>query len=221
MWLAGWAFVAVVWVMAILLGKVFKLIGLDLLDVLLGRMWMILALTGAALGAGIAMLRERAQILALMQRVVTTILAVLANLLALGLVVFLAAIPITGPDPLWSATRSTSPILLGCIIGALCLINAVIGEEPSHEARSPLLRASVGALGLRTLPLALIATLSTGIRIHQYGLTPDRLRAAVFAAIACAYGLAYGFTLAHRRMGAAAYLRAANLRLATVLQCWR
>lgn len=217
LWLAAWAFVAVVWAMATLLGELFRLIGIAFLSHLLGRPWMLLALTGTALGAGIALLRERDNILALMQRVVTTILSVLAPLLAVGLLVFLAAIPFTGLGPLWGATRSTSPILLGCIIGALCLANAALGEETAHESRSPLLRASVGALGVSILPLALIAALSTGIRIHQYGLTPDRLWAVIFAAIACAYGLAYIVTLAHRRLCAAPFLRTANLRLAVAL----
>ncbi|MEE4451557.1 DUF4153 domain-containing protein [Novosphingobium resinovorum] len=214
LWLAAWAFVGVVWAMATLLGQLFKLIGIVVLAELLGETWMMLTLSGAALGAGVAMLRDRDRILALMQRVVTTILSVLAPLLAAGLVVFLAAIPFTGLAPLWGATRSTSPILLSCIIGALCLANAVIGEEQPHEARSPLLRTSVGALGVSMLPLALIAALSTGLRIHQYGLTPDRLWAVIFTGIACAYGLAYIVTLAHRRLEAAAYLRTANLRLA-------
>jgi len=214
LWLAAWAFVGVVWAMAMLLGQLFKLIGIVILADLLDDTWMMLTLSGAALGAGVAMLRDRDRILALIQRVVTTILSVLAPLLAVGLVVFLAAIPFTGLGPLWGATRSTSPILLSCIIGALCLANAVIGEEQPHEARSPLLRASVGALGLCMLPLALIAALSTGLRIHQYGLTPDRLWAVIFTGIACAYGLAYIVTLAHRRLEAAPYLRTANLRLA-------
>jgi hypothetical protein len=214
LWLAAWAFVGVVWAMATLLGQLFKLIGIVILAELLNDAWMMLTLSGAALGAGIAMLRDRDHILALMQRVVTTILSVLAPLLAIGLLVFLAAIPFTGLAPLWGATRSTSPILLSCIVGALCLANAVIGEEQPHQARSPLLRASVGALGVCMLPLALIAALSIGLRLHQYGLTPDRLWAVIFSGIACAYGLAYIVTLAHRRLGAAPYLRAANLRLA-------
>ncbi|TCU54592.1 uncharacterized protein DUF4153 [Novosphingobium sp. PhB57] len=221
LWLAAWAFVGVVWAMATLLGQLFKLIGIVILAELLNDAWMMLTLSGAALGAGIAMLRDRDHILALMQRVVTTILSVLAPLLAIGLLVFLAAIPFTGLAPLWGATRSTSPILLSCIVGALCLANAVIGEEQPHEARSPLLRASVGALGVCMLPLALIAALSIGLRLHQYGLTPDRLWAVIFSGIACAYGLAYIVTLAHRRLGAAPYLRAANLHLRWALRCWR
>jgi hypothetical protein len=217
LWFAAWAFVGVCWAMALLLGELFQLIGLRALKDLLGKEWMILTLTGAALGAGIGLLRDRAGILGLLQRVVTTILAVLAPLLAVGLLLFLAAIPFTGLTPLWDATRSTSPILLSCVIGALCLTNAVIGDQPSHEARSLMLRGSVAALGVSMLPLGIIAAISTGSRIHQYGLTPDRLWAVIFTAIACAYGLAYLAVLLHRRLGAAPHLRIANLRLAIAL----
>nr|WP_086491477.1 DUF4153 domain-containing protein [Novosphingobium panipatense] len=217
LWCAAWVFVGVTWAMALLLGQLFRLIGIDLLSDLLEKEWAILLLTGGALGAGIGLLRDRDGILRLLQRVVTTILSVLAPVLALGLVVFLAAIPFTGLTPLWDATRSTSPILLGCVIGALTLTNAVIGDEASHEARSPLLRGSVAALGLAMLPLGIIAAVSTGLRIQQYGLTPDRLWAVVFTAVACAYGLAYLVVLARWRIGAAPHLRTANLHLAAAL----
>ncbi|WP_169805542.1 DUF4153 domain-containing protein [Novosphingobium rosa] len=215
--IAAWGFVGVVWAMALLLGQLFKLIGIDGLEKLLNKEWMAFTLTGAALGAGIALLRDRSAMLTLLQRVVTTVLSVLAPVLALGLLIFLLAIPFTGLAPLWSATRSTSPILLGCIIGALCLTNAVIGEEEAGEARSPLLRASAGVLSLAMLPLALIAAFSTGLRLHQYGITPDRLWAVIFTGMACAYGLAYLVAMLRYRREAAPHLRQANLRLAFAL----
>lgn len=217
LWCAAWVFVCVTWLMALLLGELFRLIGIGLLHDLLQEHWAILMLIGGALGAGIGLLRDREQILGLLQRVVTTVLAVLAPVLALGLIVFLAAIPVTGLAPLWEATKSTTPILLGCIVGALCLTNAVIGETDAQTPRSPLLRFSAPALCLAVLPLAVIAAISTGSRIHQYGLTPDRLWAVTFTAIACAYGLASFVAVIRGRLAPAAYLRSANLRLAVAL----
>ncbi|MPS70052.1 MAG: DUF4153 domain-containing protein [Novosphingobium sp.] len=214
LWCAAWVFVGVSWAMVLLLGQLFRLIGINLLNDLIEKNWAILLLTGAALGAGIGLLRDRDGILRLLQRVVTTILSVLAPVLAIGLLVFLAAIPFTGLAPLWDATRSTSPILLGCVIGALSLANAVIGDETAHEPRSPILRGSVAALSVAMLPLGVIAAISTGLRIQQYGLTPDRLWAVVFTGIACAYGLAYLVVLLRWRVAAAPHLRLANLRLA-------
>ncbi|WP_059151224.1 DUF4153 domain-containing protein [Novosphingobium barchaimii] len=217
LWCAAWVFVCIAWLMALLLGELFRLIGIRLLHDLLQEHWVILMLIGAALGAGIGLLRDREQILGLLQRVVTTVLAVLAPVLALGLIVFLAAIPVTGLAPLWEATKSTTPILLGCIIGALCLTNAVIGETDMQTPRSPVLRFSAQALCLAVLPLAVIAAISTGSRIHQYGLTPDRLWAVMFTGIACAYGLASLVAVIRGRLAPAAYLRTANLHLAVAL----
>ena len=214
LWFAAWTFVGVTWAMVLLLGALFRLIGIDLIHDLLNETWAVLTLTGGALGAGIALLRDRDAILRLLQRVVTTVLAVLAPVLALGLVIFLVATVFTGLDPLWDATRSTSPILLGCVIGALCLANAVIGDAPPEEARHPALRAGVAGLSLSMLPLGVIAAISTGLRIQQYGLTPDRLWAVVFTVIACAYGIAYLFVLLRWRQAAGPHFRVANLRLA-------
>lgn len=214
LWCAIWVFVGIVWLMAWLLSALFNLIGLGLLEDLLEKEWMALALTGTALGAATGVLRDRDAILGMVQRVVTTVLSVLAPVLATGLLLFLAALPFTGLAPLWEATRSTTPILLTCVIGALCLANAVIGGDPEQEARHPVLRVSVFALALAILPLGVIAAISTGMRVNQHGLTPDRLWALVFTGIACAYGLAYLAALGFGRRNAATLIRTANLKMA-------
>lgn len=217
LWSAAWVFVGIVWLMAWLLSALFDLIGINVLRELLRKEWLGLVLTGGALGAATGLLRDRETILNLLQRVVTTVLSILAPVLAFGLLLFLAALPFTGLAPLWEATRSTTPIVLWCIIGALVLANAVIGDRPEHEAHHPLLRLSVSALSLAMLPLAIIAAVSTGSRIQQHGLTPDRLWAATFVAIAILYGAAYLWALARTRLAPAAWLRPANLKLAFAL----
>lgn len=214
LWCADWAFVLIVWLMAHLLSELFDLIGIRLLKDLLGKELTAFVLIGTALGAATGVLRDREAILGMLQRVVTTVLAVLAPVLALGLVVFLAALPFTGLTPLWEATKSTTPILLICVIGALALTNAAIGDRPEHEARHPVLRVSMIALSLAILPLGVIAAISTGIRINQYGLTPDRLWAIIFTGIACTYGLAYLAALVRGRLDFAPLIRSSNLKLA-------
>lgn len=219
LWCGSWLFVALAWALALLLGELFNLIGIGILRRMLGRDPVIWSFSGAALGAGVGLLRDRIAMLALLQQVVTTTLSVLAPILATGLLLFLVALPFTGLSPLWEATRSTTPILLGCILGALVLINAVIGDVPEHDPRRPVFRISVMILSGAMLPLALLAAVSTGLRIHQHGLTPDRLWAVTFTVIACAYALAYAYAVAlvRRRGLPAADLRTANLRLAIAL----
>ena len=85
LWFAAWAFVGISWLLAFLLSQLFALIGIDLLEDALGKSWFPWMLTCGALGAAVGLLRDRDRILGLLQRVVTTILSVLAPVLALGL----------------------------------------------------------------------------------------------------------------------------------------
>lgn len=213
LWCASWLFTGIVWMLALLLAELFDLIGINLLSKLIGTDWVAAIMTGTAFGAATGILRDRAAILDHIQRIATTSLSVLAPVLAIGLMLFLAALPFTGLSPLWEATRATTPILLWCIIGALCLSNAVIGANLETESRHSVLRTSALALGLAMLPLGIIAAVSTATRINQHGLTPDRLWAVVFTGIACAYGIAYLGAIAYKRMQAAPLIRSVNLRL--------
>jgi Domain of unknown function (DUF4153) len=217
LWFAAWAFVGISWLLVLLLSELFNLIGLDFLQELIRKAGFGRVLTGAALGAAIGLLRDRERILGTLQRVVTTVLSVLSPILGGGLLFFLGALPFTGLTPLWDATSATTPILIACVIGALILSNATIGDTPEDEAKQPLLRWGAVALGAAILPLGIIAAISTGLRIGQYGLTPDRLWALVFTAIACAYGLAYAVALLRRRLAWAGDVRPANLKLAFAL----
>lgn len=214
LWCLAWTFAGIVLLLTYLLSELFKLIGIRLLHDLLQDGWFMMALVGGALGAGVGLLRDRDRMLAALQRVAMTVLAVLAPVLGAGLAVFVLALPFTGLTPLWDATRSTTPILLFAIVAAILLANAVIGDSPEDESNLRVLRWGAMALGATMLPLAVIAAVSTGLRISQYGLTPDRLWAVVFTGIATAFGLAYALSLLRGRSGWAIPLRRANLLLA-------
>jgi hypothetical protein len=217
LWMAAWLFVAIVFLLGWLLAELFNLIGIDVVLRLLRKDRVIMMLAGAAFGGAVGLLRDRASVLGTLQRVVMAILSVLAPVLAAGLLLFLLALPFTGLVPLWEATKSTTPILLVCVIGALVLVNAVIGNRPEDESRLAVLRWSAAVLALVMLPLAIIAAISTSRRIDQYGLTPDRLWAIVFMGFAAAYGVAYLLAVPRGRRDWPAMVRVANLRLAMAL----
>ncbi len=208
------AFVGASVLLTVLLAELFALIGIDLLRDLLQDGWILWMVACGALGAAVGLLRDRDAVLGLLQRVVRTILSVLAPVLAAGLVLFVLALPFTGLDPLWEKTKSTTPILLVCVLGAVLLVTAVAGNGDGDERRPGALRWAAAALIAVMLPLALVAAVSTAKRIGQYGFTPDRLWAAVFVAAAAAFGLGYLVALVRGRGGWPALLREANVRLA-------
>jgi hypothetical protein len=217
LWFACSGFVGIVFALAWLLAALFDLIGLHFVREMLERDWFAAGLAGAAFGGALGLFRERDRIVRLLQRVVTAVLAVLAPVLGVGLVLFLVALPFTGLGALWQATKATTPILLSCAIGALILANAVIGNGEEEEATNPVLRWGAMALGLAILPLCVIAAIATGLRIDQYGFTPDRLWALIFVILATAYGVAYLASLALGRNAWAARVRPTNLRMAFII----
>jgi len=212
-WCAAWIFVGIVFALSWLLASLFNLIQIDFLERLLVKEWFVAPLFGTAFGGAVGLLRERDQVVRLLQNVVTAVLGVLAPVLGAGLIIFLAALPFMGLGALWDATRSTTPILLSCIVGALILANAVIGNGAEGESRNTVLRLGAAALAVVMLPLAIIAAIATGLRIGQYGFTPDRLWALTFVILATAYGLAYIAALVRGRGGWAAYAQSANITL--------
>jgi hypothetical protein len=215
LWFVAWGFVAITWLLLMLLSELFQLIGILVLRDLLNKDWVPWLLTGSALGAAIGLLRDRDRIVGTLQRVATAILSVLAPILAAGLVIFVAALPFTGLEPLWEQTRATTPILLVCILGAVILVNAVIGSgSEDEESRARVIRWAAAALAAVVLPLAIVAAVSTGKRIAQHGFTPDRLWAAVFVAITVAGAAAYLFAVVRGGARWPALLRSVNLRVA-------
>jgi hypothetical protein len=214
MWCASAAFVGVAFLLTFMLSELFSLIGIRLIKEALDEQWFALLLIGTALGASVGVFRKRDGIMRLLLKVVVAVLGVLAPVLGAGLLLFLASLPFTGLSALWDATRETTPILLSCVIGALILANVVIGNSAEDENRYPPLRWGAMALALAILPLAVIAAISTGARIQQYGFTPDRLWALTFVIVASAFGLAYLVALVRGRMDWARYVRPANLKLA-------
>lgn len=217
LWFAAWAFVLISWLLLMLLGQLFELIGVHLLQRLLEKAWFDWMLVGGTLGAGVGLLRDRDKVVGLLQRVVTTVLSMLAPVLAIGLVLFVLALPFAGFEKFWDQTQATTPILLACTIGAIILANAVIGNSADEEAKNPVLRISAMALGAVMTPLVAIAALSTGLRIGQHGYTPARLWAVVFVGIATVYSLFYLYALVRGRMAWAERARPANIRLAIII----
>ncbi|MGN6497320.1 MAG: DUF4153 domain-containing protein [Tsuneonella sp.] len=185
------AFTGASWLLLLILSELFHLLKIDLLRDLLGEGWFGWSWSGAAFGAALGVLRNEAKIIGTLQRVVMVVLSILAVPLAAGLALFLVAMIVSGPDVLWQATRSATPILLLCAAAAWVLANAIVRDSDEDASGSRTLRAAALVLALAVLPLTVFAAVSLGTRIAQHGLSPERLWGLVAIAVATAYGLAW------------------------------
>lgn len=213
------AFVGASWLMLFLLAELFHLLKIDILKNLIDDGWFGWTWSGAAYGAALGVLRNELGIIGTLRRVVMTVLSLLAVPLAAGLALFLVAMIVSGPEVLWAATRSATPVLLTCAAGAWVLANAILRDEDAGMSGNRVLRIAALVLVLAVLPLTVFAAVSMGTRVAQHGLSPERLWGIVAIAVAVAYGIAWLVAVV-RGWNAAEWrerVRQANLHLAVVI----
>ena len=211
---ASVAFVGITFLLAWLIAGLFDLIGIDVVKDLLKENWFGWMLAGFAFGAAVGLLRERDALVGTLQRLVMVVLGVLAPVLAVALALFLLSLPFTGLSKLWDSTVPATPLMLVAGAGAILLANAVIGNGADDRATNRVLRASALALVLCVLPLAIIAAMSLGQRIEQYGWTPERMWGVVAVIVALVYGMVGWWSVAKGKLEFDDRLRPLQTRLA-------
>lgn len=187
---ASLLFTGITFLLAWLIASLFDVIGIDAIKELLKEDWFSWMLAGFAFGGAIGLLRERDALAATMQKLAMVVLSVLAPVLAVALAAFLASLPFTGLTGLWESDIPATPMLLLSGAGAILLANAVIGDGRAERSPNIWLQRSAMVLVACVLPLALLAALSMGERINQYGWTPERIWGVVAVLVAIAYGAA-------------------------------
>ena len=209
------AFTGLSWMLLILLDQLLGLVGIDLIGDLVDEEFFGFVWSGGAFGAALGVLRNNLKVIGALQSLALVVLSLLTVPLAAALIMFLVALIASGGQALWDAIQASTPVLLACAAGCFVLANAIIRQGDEARSSSRVLQIAALVLAAGILPLALFAAVSMGIRIHQYGLSPERLWALVAIVVATAFGLAYWVGLARGRSGNwARFLRQANLRLA-------
>ena len=211
---ASLAFVGITFLLVVLIGQMFKLIGINLIFDLLNDEWFGLMLGGAAFGGAVGLLRERDRLVSTLQRLVMMVLAVLAPVLAVALVLFLLSLAGTGLQKLWDSGFSTAAVMMAAAAFAVLLANAVIGNGSDDRATSRVLRWAAPVLVVAVLPLAAIAFYSMHLRVIQYGWTPERIWGVIAAVIALAYGIAGVWAVVKGRRDFDDWLRPLQQKLA-------
>lgn len=154
----------------------FKVIGLEQVDAFLFRPGVLWPVSGLVFGLGVHFTAGRESLAEGVRVFGLGLLAWFSPLLTLLVAAFLASLPFTGLEPLWK-TGSAAALLVGACVGLIVLVTAAIQEETNPAKIPRLLRYAVRLGGLLMAPLVAIAAVGVFLRIGQYGLSPDRVRA--------------------------------------------
>jgi hypothetical protein len=212
------AFTGLSWIVLALMSELFHLLKIDFLKDLMEEGAFGWTFSGLAAGAALGTIRNQLKVLTVMQTVVLLVASLLAVPVAVALVVFLLATAVSGPQVLWDATRSATPLLLACAAGSFVLTNAIARQSDAAMTGNRVMRIAGFVLAAVILPLAVFAAFSMGMRLNQYGLAPERLWALVAIVVACVCGVAYWYALLRgRKAGWAGYLRTATFHLGLVV----
>ena len=146
--------------------------------------------TSLVMGLAIALEDHRAPLLSGLRTQLLGLQTRLLPLAAVILLLFLAALPFAGLQPLWDTGHAT-PLMLCLQFALLLLVNAAWqdGERPAPFSRQ---MQTLIRLALLTLPvLAALCAWSLSLRLRQYGWTVDRVWAVILVSLASLSGLAY------------------------------
>ena len=185
---AALTFTGLVWLVIFLSDQVLQIVGITVIDRLIGHELAVMMISGAALGLGMAVIHDLTEVaspyvlLRLFRLFLPVVLAVMA--------VFLVALPIRGIEGL---TGGLSPaMLLLVMVGAGITLTSIIVDQSDAEAvQHPVLIRSAQAMSLILPVFAGLALWAIWLRVGQHGWTPGRVFVALLGGLGLGYGLIY------------------------------
>jgi hypothetical protein len=190
-------FVGLLWGLLWLGASLFKLIGLSFLQDLIEKGWFAFPATTTFFAFGVHLTDVRVTLVRGARILLLTLLSWLLTVLTVIAVAFLAAIPFTGLKAL-SAAGSASGTMLAVCAALVVLINATY-QEGEQDGYPPIVLkwfSRIAALAL--VPLVGVAFYGLGLRIGQYGLTPQRINMAACLLVAACYAAGYAWAAIRR-----------------------
>lgn len=185
----AWIFAGLIWGLIWLSDALLGLVGLGVIDWLMAEGGPLPGMvTGVALGVGIAVAVENADLLS--PDLILRLLRLLALPLLGVMAVFLVALPMQGLSRLPEGI-SAAVTLLFLVACAVALVSAVVERDEAQAAEGAVIpRAAQGLALLLPVPVAL-AGWALMQRVVQHGWTPGRLFGVVLAVLAAGYAVLY------------------------------
>lgn len=185
-------FTGAFWLLLQLGAALFKVIGLDFLEILLREDWFWIPVTTIAFSVAVHLTDVRDGLIRGVRTVALMLLSWLLLVMTVLAAGFLAALPFTGLEGLWETGNGTS-LVLAAAAALIILINTAYQDGRADNLPPLVLRIAVRVAAVLLTPLVILAVWGLSLRIGQYGLTPDRIIAAACALIGAAYAAGYGW----------------------------
>jgi hypothetical protein len=212
----GGLYLGAVWVLLLLWGSLFDLVGIESFHNLFQKRPFVFAVTGAALGYGVAVGHESHRVIATLRSLTQALFRAIEPMLAAVTLGFLATLPFTGLESLFAAD-SAATIVMGWVAVHVVFLNAVYLDGSERPPYAPLVRCLVEAGTLAAPALAAIAIYAVALRVGQHGLTPERVFALVISTVLTLYALGYAAAVVLRGEPWLPRLRQVNVALAWVV----
>lgn len=210
---AAWLFVGLVWLVILLSDLLLSMVGLESLGNLITSAPLAWVITGGVLGLGIAVVDELSDVVS--PYLVLRLLRLLLPAVLVVLLLFLAVLPVQGLGGVFSSL-SAAVTLLTIAAMAATLVTAALDQSPAQQSHSLVILRSAQVLALLVIAPAALGAWAVWLRVAQYGWTPDRVFAAVVAALGLGYGFVYGAAILRGR-GWERRIRQGNIWMALAL----
>lgn len=209
-------FIGVFWSLLWLGAALFAAIGLGFFETIISEPVFIYPVTWLVIGLTLVMIRNRFRLIQSVRQMGEALIKALLPLVAIIILFFFAVLPFTGLQPVWDTGRASS-MLMALMLTLLLFFNAVFHEAHGLPPYPTWLRRSI-LLAVVLLPVgSVLAAWALWLRIDQYGLSLDRLWAALLQALTAAFTLSYSLLLLWRRREALPTLQRANVGLALLV----
>lgn len=209
-------FLLVFWLLLMLCAALFNAVGVSWVESLFEEAWFIHPVSALIGGWGLALIRERVTLLAAIRSVCDGLIRALLPLAALIHVLFLAALPFVGLEQVWQ-TGHASALMMSLTLVVLFGFNAVFTADDGRLPYPQELNRAV-LIAVALLPVySVLAAWSLSVRVEQYGLSVDRLWAAVLQLLIAGFTLGYALLMMWRRARALTAMHALNRGMALVV----
>jgi hypothetical protein len=195
----GALFTGVFWLMLMLWGELFRMLGIEFFSDLFGSSAFAIPTTAVVVGIGVQLAGSVERLQGALRQQLLALLKWLAPLAAFILALFTVALIAKSPELFAEQRRAISAVwLLWLVALTVALLNAAYQDGSDEEPYPRWLGMAIRYAGMLLLPVALLAVYALAVRIGTYGLTPSRGWGLLVALVALGYAGGYAWAAARR-----------------------